>query len=559
MRLSILRNLSKKSIIIIAISLVVSLIILLTSFFILKSKDTSFYNDINSNIANDYSKKFEVYLNYTTSYMQFAKGYSEQYDIFNSTLDDYIKLSSLNNSGIFSVVNSLRIHYNVSDIDRKRFEDRFSTILNQPVVINDLVNNIQVPSPARPYYCPFFFVTPISPTFIFLPGFDVCHFGDINKEIDKLIMYPDKIISTPRYSTIINIVVFDFLQKIPDGFIILTIAIDNIVNTILKNNEKIKLSKDDIVFFDGCKGLCNNIDSIDKNVVLLNSEIIKMSFYFDKNENISRILFILLAIIIFNILIIIVVINSEIQKNRFIIVDRMIGYVNHEIRNPLNSINGLIELCLIKLDNQREQFNAQKIDLKNQELTSNLYTAKRACDMLTHIVNDILDLKRIKDGKLIIYKSNIIVKDFVENLRKILIPKLNEVPDVEFIFENSDNISVIYYDEQRLLQILLNFLTNSLKFTESGTIKLVLENINTSTIMISVIDTGRGIPKRHFKNIFKPFEQEEIVNSLRQGGIGLGLQLCKLIIDQTGDKIGFSSDIDDGSTFWISIENKKNV
>jgi signal transduction histidine kinase len=556
MKLSILRNLSKKSIIISFFSLCISLIIMIISFFILKSKDASFYNNINSKIADDYSNKFEIYINYTTSYLQFAKGFSQKFDTFNSTLDDYIKLSSLNNSDIFSVVNNLRIHYNVSYNDRLRYEQRFSEILNKSIVFTDLnTDGNQIVSPIRSFYCPTFFVTPISTTFKFLPGFDVCHYDSLRPTIDKLILNPTKLISEPRYGTILKKVLFDFLQIIPNGFIFLTIAIDNILSIIIKKDEKIQLFKDNNLFYDTCNNMCNDYIIINRDINLPNQEIITMSLFFIKINNISRILYILLGVILINIFVIIVIINSEIQKNRFIIVDRMIGYVNHEIRNPLNSINGLIEICLIKLDNQKEQ--NLKLE-NNEELTSNLYTAKRACDMLIHIVNDILDLKKIKDGKLVIHKSNIIIEDFVENLRKIIIPKLNEVPDVEFIFENLDNIYNIYYDEQRLLQILLNFLTNSLKFTDSGFIKLVFEKINTN-VMISVIDTGRGIPKKNFNKIFKPFEQEEIVNSLRQGGIGLGLQLCKLIVDQTGDKIGFSSDVDDGSTFWISIDNKKNI
>jgi signal transduction histidine kinase len=564
MKLNIIRNLGKISIVILVFTIILSIGVVLSSYFLLKNKDYSSYNDINEKISDDYTKKFEIYLNYTTSYIQFAKGYANRFDIFNSTEDDFIKLSALNDSDTFSAVTNLRIHYNVSLVDRFIYEQRMSFTLGKPIPIVDLQSDgTTVISPDRPYYCPNYFFTPITKLNRYTPGLDVCAVPTIIPIIDKLINNPGKVIIEPRFSVILKVVVLDFLDTIPGGIVFLTIAVNNVLRFIIKDSERIKLYKDNKLFYDSCHESCLGYLQVNRNVILPNSETVNMIVLFPSKNNISRILFILLGVIVIDIIILILVIKSDVQKNRFVIVDQMIGYVNHEIRNPLNAINGLIEICLIKLDNQRNLFNSKKeqetIYDKHIELESNLYTAKRACNMLTHIVNDILDLKRIKDGKLIITKDYIDVKDFVENLRRILVPKLNESPDVEYIFQNPNNIESVYFDEQRLLQILLNFLTNSLKFTDSGRIILLLESPTQNTIKISVIDTGRGIPEKDFKNIFKPFEQNDIEDSLRQGGLGIGLQLCKLIIDQTGDKIGFSSDVGDGSTFWISFENKKNV
>ena len=558
----IIRNLNKFSIFILLLIFISSIIGILTSYFILKNKNENIYIERNTKITEDYSKKFELYINYTSSYLQYAKGYAKKFNTFNSTLNDYINLSGLNNSEIFSAINNVRIHYNVSNDNRTRYEQRMSLVLDRNITFTDLQNNgSQIISPIRPWYCPTFFLTPITTFPIYRPGFDICDFATTKPSIDKLITSnSDKIIIEPRNGITFRAVVLDFFEKIPDGFVFLTIAIDNILKFIIKDTEKIQLFKNDILFYNSCIN-CINYSIITTFINLPNKEIIKMDVLFPNENNISQILFILLGIILIDLLIFIVVINFEVQKNRFIIVDRMLGYVNHEVRNPLNSINGLIEVCLIKLENQRNFYNeSHKNDIhdKHSEMESNLYTAKRACDMLTHIVNDILDLKRIKDGKLVINKDYININDFVINLQKIILPKLNEVPGVEFIFQNPDNIIYIYFDEQRLLQILLNFLTNSLKFTEYGRITLVINKINKYTTQITVIDTGRGIPEKNFKNIFKPFEHNELNDSLRSG-IGLGLYLCKMIIDQTGDKIGFTSDLGDGSSFFILIEDKKIV
>lgn len=219
--------------------------------------------------------------------------------------------------------------------------------------------------------------------------------------------------------------------------------------------------------------------------------------------------------------------------------------MNHELRNPLNCINGLIEVCIMDLEDDKIR--------EYKEILSNLNTAKNACNLMKHVINDILDLQRIKDDKLIITIEQVNIGKFIDNLNKIISTRLGERPGVKYIIKNPDNIDVIYTDYNRLLQILLNFLTNAIKFTTKGNIILELKKQG-EYVIFKVSDTGRGIAKENFGRIFKPFEQINLYDNLRQGGIGLGLYICKLIIDIMDGEIGFESKLTIGSSFWIKLK-----
>jgi signal transduction histidine kinase len=241
-----------------------------------------------------------------------------------------------------------------------------------------------------------------------------------------------------------------------------------------------------------------------------------------------------------------------IRKIRYDLANEMLGYVNHEIRNPLNCIKGLLEITIQDLN----------ILPGCEVITSNLISAKNACDLLNHIVSDILDFKRMADGKLEVNKTTLETTVFLKNLYSIIKGKLSEKPKIEYKVENLNNISSFYSDYNRLVQILLNFLTNSIKFTESGTIKLIIEPWEINKIKFSVQDTGLGIPVSQYKRMFKPFGQTISVDTFRFSGIGgsgLGLYLCKMLTGFLGGEIGFSSEVNVGSTFWIILDQDDKV
>jgi signal transduction histidine kinase len=241
---------------------------------------------------------------------------------------------------------------------------------------------------------------------------------------------------------------------------------------------------------------------------------------------------------------------------------QMIQYVNHEIRNPLSVIKGLLELSID--DIQELLPSSSLIENEIPPILSNLYTANSSCDLLKHIVNDILDISKLQENKLLIEKRNIIVKDLVLELTKILNSKVQEKPNISVQY--SYQVESIYTDKFRLIQIMINIITNALKFTNTGHIKInisLLENSNfayllpedKTSIIITVEDTGRGIRPEQYGNIFAPFEQTESADYIRYGGVGLGMYLCKLLIQKLGGSIGFISELSVGTTFYFILND----
>jgi len=230
------------------------------------------------------------------------------------------------------------------------------------------------------------------------------------------------------------------------------------------------------------------------------------------------------------------------KKREMQIANTMLSYINHEIRNPLNVIKGLTELNLEEI----RKFNI------NEEIISNMHTIKNACEMLAHIVNDSLDINKIIQSKFKLVNERIKIQYFVQDIKKIVNLKISEKPQIKVEVINELKDEYIYGDETRLKQIVLNFVVNAIKFTEGGYIKIEIKEEDMERIRISVEDTGRGIKEEDKKRIFEPYEQFEIKDSLRHGGLGLGLYLCKLLTKLMNGEIGFKSEEGRGELFLYS-------
>lgn len=208
--------------------------------------------------------------------------------------------------------------------------------------------------------------------------------------------------------------------------------------------------------------------------------------------------------------------------------------MSHEIRNPINGLLGMCSLLeTTELANEQKEY----IDIINMSVNG-----------LLEIVNQILDLSKINSNKIILEKNNINIREYI----CLFIKKIeNSVKkNVELLYEINDNVpEIINSDKNRINQVLLNFVTNSIKFTEKGYIKIIIE-YTSNEISFKVIDTGIGISKKNQHNIFKEFYQE---NQNIYGGTGLGLSISKKIIKLMNGNIGFTSEQNYGSTFWFSL------
>ena len=216
---------------------------------------------------------------------------------------------------------------------------------------------------------------------------------------------------------------------------------------------------------------------------------------------------------------------------------RFLSDMSHEFRTPLNSILALTRL----LDEAPLGAEGKKqLDL-----------IRRAAEDLESLVNDLLDLAKIEAGKIEVRPAEFEVANLFSALRGMLRPLLLN-RSLSLVFEEPENLPVMSTDEGKVSQILRNFISNALKFTEAGEVRVSAERVGPS-IRFSVADTGIGIAAEDQERIFEEFTQ--VSNPLQRNhkGTGLGLPLTRKLAGILGGKVGVHSTPGLGSTFWADI------
>jgi signal transduction histidine kinase len=228
--------------------------------------------------------------------------------------------------------------------------------------------------------------------------------------------------------------------------------------------------------------------------------------------------------------------QADTMKSRFL------SYVSHEFRTPLNGIIGLARLLLGRASVQGDA-EAQK----------QVRFLQKATLELSEMVNDLLDLAKAEAGKLKVEAVDFSVETLMGTLRSLFRP-LHQDAAVALIFDVPDSVPLLHTDETKLAQILRNLLSNALKFTERGEVRVTVGyDAERDLVVFSVKDTGIGIAPAHQSVIFEEFSQ--IANPLqkRTKGTGLGLPLCKRLCELLGGTISLESAPGLGSTFTVSF------
>jgi len=216
--------------------------------------------------------------------------------------------------------------------------------------------------------------------------------------------------------------------------------------------------------------------------------------------------------------------------------------MSHEFRTPLNSISALTQILLDRLDG----------DLSLEQEKQVRFIKSSAQD-LTDLVNDLLDLAKVEAGKVTIRPTQFDVSTLFSALRGMLRPLLAQNSSVKLYFEDPEENIQIYSDEAKVSQILRNFISNALKFTERGEVRVAMSRRQDGTISFSVADTGIGIKAEDQERIFQEWTQVEGKLQKVAKGSGLGLPLSRKLAQLLGGNVHVTSEVGAGSTFTVVI------
>ncbi|MEW6270754.1 MAG: ATP-binding protein [Thermodesulfobacteriota bacterium] len=220
---------------------------------------------------------------------------------------------------------------------------------------------------------------------------------------------------------------------------------------------------------------------------------------------------------------------------------RFLSNMSHEFRTPVNSIQALSRMLLDRLDG----------DLTPEQERQVVFIRK-AADDLAELVSDLLDLAKVEAGKIVVRPAPFEVSSLFGALRGMLRPLLvNE--SVSLVFQDPDGISTLYTDEAKVSQILRNFISNALKFTERGEVRVSARMLDAGTIGFTVADTGIGIAPEDQERIFDEFVQVENPVQRHVKGTGLGLPLCRKLAALLGGAVSVESTPHLGSTFRATL------
>lgn len=217
--------------------------------------------------------------------------------------------------------------------------------------------------------------------------------------------------------------------------------------------------------------------------------------------------------------------------------------MSHEIRTPLNAILGTVELM--------------ELAPPTKECTKNLAVIRHSGEALLEIINEILDYAKIESGKLEIEKRAVDIRSLASDALDMVRGRAVESGN-ELRLEAPVTLARPYLatDMTRVRQVMLNLLTNALKFTSNGTVTLRLAETGDGgapRLRVEIADTGIGIDAAGREKLFRPFSQVDASIARRFGGTGLGLTICKEIVERLGGCIGVDSVPGEGSTFWFDI------
>ena len=220
---------------------------------------------------------------------------------------------------------------------------------------------------------------------------------------------------------------------------------------------------------------------------------------------------------------------------------RFLAYMSHEFRTPISSIRSLTRLLIERVDGPLTEEQERQVRFIQS-------TAAEFAEM----VDDLLDLARLEAGRVAISPAWFEMVDLFSALRGMFKPVLTN-PDVTLVFEEPQQVPRLFTDDKKLSQIMRNFISNALKFTLKGEVRVSARREGEDQVTFAVADSGIGIAKEFHHAIFHDFAQLDSPIQKRLRGSGLGLSLSKRLAELLGGRVDLDSELGRGSVFSLTV------
>jgi len=220
---------------------------------------------------------------------------------------------------------------------------------------------------------------------------------------------------------------------------------------------------------------------------------------------------------------------------------RFLSYMSHEFRTPLASMTSIAGIMLSRLDGPLTDEQQKQVE----------FIRSSARD-LTEMVNDLLDLAKVEAGRITISPEWFEMVDLFAALRGMFKPIVAST-NVSLTFDEPQDEIRLYTDDKKVSQILRNFISNALKFTPEGEVRVSARMLDANNVEFAVSDTGIGIAAEHIPNLFADFVQLDVRLQRRLRGSGLGLSLARKFAELLGGRVGVESELGKGSRFFVAL------
>ena len=220
---------------------------------------------------------------------------------------------------------------------------------------------------------------------------------------------------------------------------------------------------------------------------------------------------------------------------------RFLSYMSHEFRTPLTSMTSMAGILLSRLDGPLTPEQQKQVEF-----------IRGSARELTEMVNDLLDLAKVEAGRITISPEWFEMVDLFAALRGMFKP-IAATTSVSLFFDEPKDDIKLFTDDKKLSQILRNFISNALKFTPKGEVRVAARMIDADTVEFAVSDTGIGIAAEHLPALFADFVQIDVRLQKRLRGTGLGLSLARKFAELLGGRVSVESELGKGSRFSVVL------